>query len=1189
MIDAPRLLKALQVLLRSLEDDLRERVRDVPELDAKLRGEYRTSFDKGRTGQAYEEWREDSLTQAAVAWILGCVFVRFLEDNGLVETPKLSGPGDRRQRALDQHELYFKDPARRTHSDRDYLLHVFAEVQKLPAAREVFDPDHNPLWSLGLSGDGAGRLLGFWHHVDPETGSLSFDFTDPEWNTRFLGDLYQDLSESARKKYALLQTPEFVEEFILDRTLTPAIEEFGFREVRMIDPTCGSGHFLLGGFHRLFDLWIRNEPETNSRELAQRALGQVYGVDLNPFAVAIAKFRLLVAALKASEVTRLADAPQFHLNLAAGDSLLHGTIFGSIRGTQRVMEPLEDPLRHVYEREDAEALGRILGQQYHAVVGNPPFITMRDKSLSLAYRQLYRSCHRKYSLCAPFVERFFNLALSRVAESNTGLVGIIVANSFMKREFGTKLVEEVLPFFDLTHLIDTSGAYVPGHGTPTVILLGRNQAPVGATVRAVRGIRGEPTTPNVPALGLVWSAIVAQVDRIGSQSEWVGVSNLDRGSLASHPWSIGGGGAAELKSELDDKVEHLLSEFVVSIGPGATLGEDDAFRRRPSPARRCRLAPVAHWRPLVEGDAVRDWSLEAESEVLFPYDSDIRLIMSPSIEATLWPFRTTLWDRADFSKQTYREVGRPFWEYQQIPPDRNKTPLSIAFAFVATHNHFVLDRGGKVFKQSAPIIKLPAGATEEEHLGLLGLLNSSTACFWMKQVSHSKGVGGIGGGIGDEAWEPRYEFTGTGLGRFPVPRSRPLDLARRLDSLAGRLNAIGPASWGATTPASVLRLDDIRNEVSAVQQQMISLQEELDWECYFLYGLIESPLTCAGDPPPIRLGERAFEIGLARELESGEVETTWFERHRSTPVAVVPEHLPVDYRELVEKRIELIETDRNIGLVEQPEYKRRWNSEPWESQLAAALREWMAAQLESQPDWTSLALRSIDSLSSQLSQDPEFLRVAAVYRGRTDFDIASLLEELALADAVPFVSTLRFKQTGLRKYDIWKSTWDLQRKEDAGELSPAEAKQIPVPPKYTGADYQTTAIWQLRGKLDVPKERFLSFPLCERDSDPTLVIGWAGWNHLEQSQAIATYYLQMKEKEGWTAERLTPLLTGIQERVPWVKQWHNESDAEHRVRMGDYFADFVESEARELGLTLADIENWTPPKGAMSKRTGKKR
>ena len=40
-----------------------------------------------------------------------------------------------------------------------------------------------------------------------------------------------------------------------------------------------------------------------------------------------------------------------------------------------------------------------------------------------------------------------------------------------------KLVEEVLPSLDLTDVIDTSGAFIPGHGTPTVILAGRNQPP----------------------------------------------------------------------------------------------------------------------------------------------------------------------------------------------------------------------------------------------------------------------------------------------------------------------------------------------------------------------------------------------------------------------------------------------------------------------------------------------------------------------------------------------------------------------------------------------------------------------------------------------------------------------------------------------------------------------------------------
>src|SRR5262249_38879213 len=118
----------------------------------------------------------------------------------------------------------------------------------------------------------------------------------------------------------------------------------------------------------------------------------------------------------------------------------------------------DDPLRHLYEAEDADALRAILGRQYHAVVGNPPYITVKDKALSQAYRDAYQSCHMQYSLGVPFTERFIELALAGDATSPAGFVGMITANSFMKREFGKKLIEEVLPKLDLTHVIDTSGA-----------------------------------------------------------------------------------------------------------------------------------------------------------------------------------------------------------------------------------------------------------------------------------------------------------------------------------------------------------------------------------------------------------------------------------------------------------------------------------------------------------------------------------------------------------------------------------------------------------------------------------------------------------------------------------------------------------------------------------------------------------
>ena len=109
-------------------------------------------------------------------------------------------------------------------------------------------------------------------------------------------------------------------------------------------------------------------------------------------------------------------------------------------------------LRHHYVAEDTAELDCILGRQYHAVVGNPPYITPKDAAMREAYREIYTSCYMKYGLGAPFTERFFDLALQVAEGRRAGFVGLIVANSFMKREFGAKLVEEVLPRLDLTHV-----------------------------------------------------------------------------------------------------------------------------------------------------------------------------------------------------------------------------------------------------------------------------------------------------------------------------------------------------------------------------------------------------------------------------------------------------------------------------------------------------------------------------------------------------------------------------------------------------------------------------------------------------------------------------------------------------------------------------------------------------------------
>jgi hypothetical protein len=397
------LLPELRKLVSELAEDLLARATSDAEIDTGLRAAFHQIERWGRTAQAFEVWRDDYLDQVAVAWVLACVFVRFMEDNHLIDECWLAGERERRQLAEDTHELFFREHPHDT--DREYFHHVFKDVGKIPAARDLFAEGKTPLWAVAPSGDAAMRLLTFWREIDAESGHLKRSFHVENGDTRFLGDLYQELSERAKKKFALLQTPVFVEEFILDRTLTPAIAEFGLEKVRMIDPTCGSGHFLLGGFARLFDLWVKRE--SNEIKAAQNALDGVWGVDINPFAVAIARFRLIVAAVQACGIKRLKEAPGWNIHLASGDSLLFGSkpSFGGERvGITQQLSLFEVP--DIYAVEDRKALEDILSQGYHVVVGNPPYIIVRDRVQNAAYRRLYSTCHQKYSLGVPFTQRF---------------------------------------------------------------------------------------------------------------------------------------------------------------------------------------------------------------------------------------------------------------------------------------------------------------------------------------------------------------------------------------------------------------------------------------------------------------------------------------------------------------------------------------------------------------------------------------------------------------------------------------------------------------------------------------------------------------------------------------------------------------------------------------------------------------
>lgn len=535
------LTKTLQQMVGKIAADLRPRL--LAPGPARTRAEQLHADEN--VGEAFDPWTDLLSRRAAVLWVLKTVYVRVLEDRGMLAPKRLVDEGSE--------DLFVRLAPNL--GPTSYLRWVFRDLA-MPTSglADLFVPQ--PAELLAPSDARSRELIDLWRSRDPETGVLRFSFAEETFDSRLMGDLYQDLDPVVKKRFALLQTPDFVLDFILDQTLTPAIAEHGADVVRVLDPACGSGHFLLAALTRIVAAMRAKEPKRPAHEVVKHAMRRVVGIDLNDYACALARARLVMKGLELAGDTDLGLADDLHPQVFWADGLeqIEDDLTGQTSlalGSALAEEPRSTA--SMTRPEVRTALRPHLQARFHVVVGNPPYITEKDKLKKEYHREKvgkkkqrrYVSASGKYSLGAPFTERMMQLC------APAGWMGEITTNSFMKREFGKALIEEVLPKYVLAKVVDTAGAHIPGHGTPTVLLFARNQNSTGfETVPVVMGKRGRPGTPKDPATAPVWVSIINGHHTDGYEDEYISVAAVSRATLSEHPWSIGGGGAAELSHPL---------------------------------------------------------------------------------------------------------------------------------------------------------------------------------------------------------------------------------------------------------------------------------------------------------------------------------------------------------------------------------------------------------------------------------------------------------------------------------------------------------------------------------------------------------------------------------------------------------------------------------------------------------------
>jgi type I restriction-modification system DNA methylase subunit len=282
-----------------------------------------------------------------------------------------------------------------------------------------------------------------------------------------------------KKAGGVFYTPTYIVEYIVRHTLGALLEakqpgEKGAGKgepLRVLDPACGSGSFLLGAYQYLLD-WYRDGyiaqgPEKHAKGSAPRLvqvalrggaewrlttserkrilLDHIYGVDIDPQAVEVTKLSLLLKVLEGESEQSLAQQlslwrqralPHLGRNIQCGNSLIGEDFY---HGQQSSFLDSEEQQRvNAFDWPSAFPQAMAAGG-FDVVIGNPPYIRIQalkewaPKEVEF-YKQRYVSASKgNYDIYVVFVEKGLSLLNPR------GRLGFILPHKFFNAQYGQPL------------------------------------------------------------------------------------------------------------------------------------------------------------------------------------------------------------------------------------------------------------------------------------------------------------------------------------------------------------------------------------------------------------------------------------------------------------------------------------------------------------------------------------------------------------------------------------------------------------------------------------------------------------------------------------------------------------------------------------------------------------------------------
>ena len=269
-----------------------------------------------------------------------------------------------------------------------------------------------------------------------------------------------------RKAGGVYYTPTYIVDYIVKNTVGKLVDgkrpgpRGGVSNLKILDPACGSGSFLIGAYQFLLD-WHRDEyisdgPENWSKGKTPRLyqsrrgewrlttderkrilLNNIYGVDIDHQAVEVTKLSLLLKVLEGEDEQSIGKnmllfqervLPDLSNNIKCGNSLIGPDFYEN----QQLSIIDEEEMYRVNAFDWSFEFPEIIKNDgFDAVIGNPPYIFTREQicdSERNYFSKKYKASWEKHNTFMLFMEAMFNWI------NNKGLGGYIVPNSWLTIE-----------------------------------------------------------------------------------------------------------------------------------------------------------------------------------------------------------------------------------------------------------------------------------------------------------------------------------------------------------------------------------------------------------------------------------------------------------------------------------------------------------------------------------------------------------------------------------------------------------------------------------------------------------------------------------------------------------------------------------------------------------------------------------